>query len=200
MKKVIKIFSALAMLALFAGCDDVTTKRTSKRDNTTTNPTSSRRTTATNTSSKKTTTQDGDSFTLTVAVDPSADTSSLRNTVKVFNKTANKELHNGDAYNEDDELVVTVFNCASDVKLHIVCGTYEIFPWFGYEKLEGSDVSVGQEEVAFLAYSNARVELLVDDGTEPIEYCKYNITPFIYCMVILTCLVTDLKFELPAYL
>ena len=166
MKKFIKIFSILGILALFAGCDDVTSRRT-------TNSTSSK-----NTTGKVTTKDSGDTefHYLTLSIDTSADTASLKNTIKVMNTTTGAELENGSGFKEDDQITITVFNCASDVKFRVVRLTdpeYELYPSFGFDQLTGSAVTTGQEPVEINApAANMKIELTVDDGSEDYEYGK----------------------------
>ena len=171
MKKFLKIFGIFLVISfaitLFA-CDNETTKKSTKTTRGTT------RTTAT--TARVSTRGASETFTLTVAVDTKADTSSLTNTVKIINKSNNnQELHNGDKIYDDDEIEITLFNCASDVKMRVVKMTnpsYDILPWFGFDKLTGSDATTGQEPIEFVVNAGIKVEVVVDDGTDPAEMGK----------------------------
>ena len=161
MKKIAKLFSLLLILVLFAGCSNNNGSKTKP---------------STTDTSEKVSTKQGEGLTITIAGDDSADTSTLKNTIKVMNVTKNKEMKNGDSFDEGDRISVTLFNCASDVKLRIYTDSFDIFPWYSYEKLTGEDATTGQSPIEFTAEKNINVDYMVDDGGEEIEYCKYNIT------------------------
>ena len=176
MKKTI-IGGALLLLALF-GCKG---KTTTKKEATTVKPTtnasssSSKVTTTNKSTTQKTSTKDyTGALTLTLATDTSADTATLKNTIKIMNKTKNVEMKNGDTFDSGDIFGVTLFNAASDVKLRITSGGYDVFPWFSYDQLTGSDVEVGQEEIEIELTANVSIMFMVDDGEETVTYAKFN--------------------------
>ena len=176
MKKTI-IGGALLLLALF-GCKG---KTTTKKEATTVKPTtnasssSSKVTTTSRSTTQKTSTKDyTGALTLTLATDDSADTATLKNTIKIMNKTKNVEMKNGDTFDSGDTFGVILFNAASDVKLRITSGGFDILPWFSYDQLTGSDVEVGQEEIEIELTNNVSITFMVDDGEETVTYAKFN--------------------------
>ena len=184
MRKLVKLGSALLILALFAGCKGKTTTKsntTTKVQPTSDNSSSSKTkvTTSNRSTTKETSTKESgeqEYHFLTISLDTSADTSTLKNTIKVFNTTTNAELENGSGFKEDDLIKITVFNCASDVKFRVVRLTdpeYDIYPLVGLDQLTGSEVSTGQEPIEINApAANLKIEVVVDDGSETYEYGK----------------------------
>lgn len=173
MNRITKIGSALLLLALFAGCKG---KTTTKKDETTKKPTPTSITTSRKSTTQETSTKEhvGDKCTLTIAGDTSGDTATLKNTVKVFNVTKNVELKTGDKFDNGDELTVTLFNLATDVKIRVYSSDYDYFPWFSYEKLTGEDATTGTEIMKFHPTKDFTVTYMVDDGEEAVTYAKFN--------------------------
>ena len=181
MRKLVKLGSALLILALFAGCKGKTTTKsntTTKVQPTSDNSSSSKTkvTTSNRSTTKETSTKEhvGDKCTLTIAGDTSGDTATLKNTVKVFNKTKNVELKTGDQFDSGDEISVTLFNLATDVKIRVYNSDFDYFPWFSYEKLTGEDATIGTEIMNFHPTKDFTVTYMVDDGEEAVTYAKFN--------------------------
>lgn len=173
MNRITKIGSALLLLALFAGCKG---KTTTKKDETTKKPTPTSITTSRKSTTQETSTKEhvGDKCTLTIAGDTSGDTATLKNTVKVFNKTKKVELKTGDQFDSGDEISVTLFNLATDVKIRVYNNDYDYFPWFSYEKLTGEEATTGVKVMEFSPTKDIIVTYMVDDGEEAVTYAKFN--------------------------
>ena len=188
MKRFIKALSiflvACLSFTLFACNDSTSTKKgTTKNSQTkTTEATKTKATTKKATSAKTSTKSSGDSefYYLTIDLDDSADTTTLKNTIKVVNLTTETELSGGDSFKENDRLQITLFNCASDVKIKVVRQTnpeYDIYPLIGYDQLTGSDATTGQEPFEIVAQAaGLKIVVVVDDGSEIIEYGKFYIS------------------------